>query len=110
MIQLDGTDNKSRLGANALLGVSLAYAHAMAAQHKQPLWAWLGDGQSLELPVPMMNIINGGAHADNSVDIQEFMILPVGVRQFFRGTALRYRSVPCFESVLCKTWLVDSCG
>jgi len=82
LIQLDGTDNKSRLGANALLGVSLANAHAMAAHHHQPLWSWLSSGSATELPVPMMNIVNGGAHADNSVDIQEFMILPVGVSTF----------------------------
>ncbi len=82
LIQLDGTDNKSRLGANALLGVSLANAHAMANHHKQPLWSWLSSGAATELPVPMMNIVNGGAHADNSVDIQEFMILPVGVGTF----------------------------
>ena len=82
LIQLDGTDNKSRLGANALLGVSLANAHAMARHHEQPLWAWLSSGAATELPVPMMNIVNGGAHADNSVDVQEFMILPVGVSTF----------------------------
>jgi len=82
LIQLDGTENKSRLGANALLGVSLANAHAMADHHKQPLWSWLSSGAATELPVPMMNIVNGGAHADNSVDIQEFMILPVGVSTF----------------------------
>ena len=82
LIQLDGTENKSRLGANALLGVSLANAHAMAAHNGQPLWAWLSSGAATELPVPMMNIVNGGAHADNSVDIQEFMILPVGVSTF----------------------------
>jgi len=82
LIQLDGTPNKSRLGANALLGVSLANAHAMANHHKQPLWSWLSNGEATDLPVPMMNIINGGAHADNSVDIQEFMILPVGLSSF----------------------------
>jgi enolase len=82
LIKLDGTDNKSRLGANALLGVSLANAYAMANHHAQPLWAWLSDGAATELPVPMMNILNGGAHADNSVDIQEFMILPVGMSTF----------------------------
>ena len=82
LIQLDGTDNKSRLGANALLGVSLANAHAMADHNDQPLWSWLSSGEAVEIPVPMMNIINGGEHADNSVDIQEFMILPVGVPTF----------------------------
>jgi len=79
LIELDGTQNKARLGANAILGVSLAAAHAMAAQEGRPLWARLAQSENLQLPVPMMNIINGGAHADNSVDMQEFMILPWGL-------------------------------
>ncbi len=78
MLELDGTDNKSRLGANALLAVSMAAAHALAADREQPLFEALGGGEANLLPVPMMNIVNGGAHADNSVDMQEFMILPVG--------------------------------
>ncbi|HEY5776305.1 MAG TPA: phosphopyruvate hydratase [Xanthomonadales bacterium] len=82
LIDLDGTHNKSELGANALLGVSLANAHAMANHHRLPLWSWLSGGEATELPVPMMNIINGGAHADNNVDVQEFMILPVGLSSF----------------------------
>ena len=82
LIDLDGTPNKGRLGANALLGVSLAAARAAAAEAKRPLWRHLGKGEALTLPVPMMNIVNGGAHADNSVDMQEFMILPVGVPDF----------------------------
>ncbi len=82
LIDLDGTEHKSRLGANALLGVSLAHAQAMANHHKLPLWSWLSAGKAVELPVPMMNIINGGAHADNNVDVQEFMILPVGFNSF----------------------------
>lgn len=82
MIELDGTENKSRLGANALLAVSLASAHAAAISAKQPLYQHLGGADATLLPVPMMNIINGGAHADNSVDMQEFMILPVGVESF----------------------------
>ena len=77
MLELDGTDNKSKLGANAILAVSLAAAHAAAQEQELPLYQYLGDG-NYRLPVPMMNIINGGAHADNSVDLQEFMILPVG--------------------------------
>jgi enolase len=88
MIELDGTDNKGRLGANAILGVSLATAHAAAKEVGQPLYAYLNRGGELLLPVPMMNIINGGAHADNSVDLQEFMILPVGAPTF--REALRY--------------------
>jgi enolase len=88
MIDLDGTDNKSRLGANALLAVSLANAQAAALAAGQPLFRYLGGDDANLLPVPMMNIINGGAHADNSVDMQEFMILPVGAPSF--SEALRY--------------------
>ncbi len=86
MISLDGSAGKSRLGANAILAVSLAAAHATAAGRGQPLFRTLGPGKTM--PVPMMNIINGGAHADNSVDIQEFMVLPVGAPSF--REALRY--------------------
>ena len=82
LIKLDGTENKSRLGANAILAVSLATAHAAAAENDQPLFRHLGGLQADTLPVPMMNVINGGAHADNNVDIQEFMILPVGASSF----------------------------
>ena len=82
LVDLDGTENKGRLGANALLGVSLANAHALAASKKQPLWQHLANGSDVTLPVPMMNIINGGAHADNNVDFQEFMVLPVGFDTF----------------------------
>lgn len=78
MLDLDGTDNKSKLGANAILAVSMATAHAAAADQGVPLYAYLGGDGPFQMPVPMMNIINGGAHADNSVDMQEFMILPVG--------------------------------
>ncbi len=78
MIELDGTDNKGRLGANALLAVSLANAHAVASEQGVGLYQSLGNRDDYQMPVPMMNIINGGAHADNSVDLQEFMILPVG--------------------------------
>ncbi|OZB80460.1 MAG: phosphopyruvate hydratase, partial [Halothiobacillus sp. 13-55-253] len=88
MIKLDGTENKSRLGANALLAVSLAAAHAGAAAARKPLFEYLGKGKGVTLPVPMMNIINGGAHADNSVDMQEFMIIPAGAPSF--SEALRY--------------------
>jgi enolase len=82
LINLDGTDNKGRLGANALLGVSMANAHAVAASKKMPLWKHLAGNRAAVLPVPMMNIINGGAHADNNVDLQEFMVLPVGFGTF----------------------------
>ena len=87
MIELDGTDTKERLGANAILAVSLANAHAAALENKQPLYVNLGEDE-YTMPVPMMNIINGGEHADNSVDLQEFMILPVGAPSF--KEALRY--------------------
>ncbi|MGH2842149.1 MAG: phosphopyruvate hydratase, partial [Solirubrobacteraceae bacterium] len=85
LISLDGTPNKSRLGANAILGVSLAAAHAAAAQARQPLWRHLGGEAAHVLPVPMMNVLNGGAHADNKVDFQEFMIVPCGARSFGEG-------------------------
>jgi enolase len=82
MIELDGTPTKARLGANAILAVSLALAKAAAASAGQPLYRHLGAGREPRLPLPMMNIINGGAHADNNVDMQEFMILPVGAARF----------------------------
>ena len=77
MIELDGTENKSRLGANAILGVSMAVAHAAAAESGLPLYRYIGGTQARTLPTPMMNIVNGGEHADNPIDIQEFMIMPV---------------------------------
>jgi enolase len=82
LIELDGTPNKSRLGANAILGVSLAAAHAQASEQKLSLWRYLGGDSARVLPVPMMNVLNGGAHADNKVDFQEFMIVPVGAASF----------------------------
>src|SRR6201747_2276476 len=82
MIDLDGTPNKSRLGANAILGVSLACAKAAAESFDMPLYRYVGGTSARTLPVPMMNIINGGMHADNPIDFQEFMILPVGAETF----------------------------
>jgi enolase len=82
LITLDGTANKSRLGANAVLAVSLAAAHAAAAEERLPLWRYLGGQTAHVLPVPMMNVLNGGVHADNLIDFQEFMIVPVGARTF----------------------------
>ena len=82
LIELDGTPNKSRLGANAILGVSLAAAHAQAAEEGLPLWRYLGGEAARVLPVPMMTVLNGGAHADNSVDFQEFMVVPCGAESF----------------------------
>ena len=82
MIDLDATETKSRLGANAILGVSLAAAHAAAAVERQPLFRWIGGESASLLPAPMMNVINGGAHADNNVDLQEFMLFPLGAPSF----------------------------
>jgi len=88
LIELDGTDTKSRFGANAILGVSLAAAHAAAAVAKQPLYRFIGGDDATLLPSPMMNVLNGGAHADNSVDVQEFMLYPLGAPSF--SEALRW--------------------
>jgi enolase len=85
MIELDGTPNKGRLGANAILGVSLAAAKAAAAEAGLPLWRYLGGDAARVLPVPMMNVLNGGAHADNKVDFQEFMVVPSGAASFSEG-------------------------
>jgi enolase len=88
LLELDGTDNKANLGANALLGVSLAVAHAAADEVALPLYRYVGGPNAHVLPVPMLNVLNGGAHADNNVDLQEFMLLPVGAASF--GEALRW--------------------
>src|SRR5271154_3933664 len=88
LIGLDGTPNKSRLGANAILGVSLAAAQAQAAEEGLPLWRYLGGAQARVLPVPMMNVLNGGAHADNKVDFQEFMVVPCGAPTFAEALRL----------------------
>ena len=88
MLELDGTENKSTLGANSILAVSMATAHAAAADESLPLYRYLGGDGPFDMPVPMMNIINGGAHADNSIDMQEFMILPVGAASL--AEAVRY--------------------
>ena len=104
LIDLDGTDNKGRLGANALLGVSLAAAHAVAASRRQPLWRYLrelsGASGPVQLPLPMMNIINGGAHADNNVDLQEFMVLPVGFDSFSESLRAGTEIFHALKSVL----------
>jgi enolase len=88
MIELDGTENKARLGANAILGVSLAVAKAAAISAGQPLYRYLGGVQARVLPTPMMNIINGGAHADNPIDMQEFMIMPIGAASMADGVRM----------------------
>ncbi|KAF1714418.1 phosphopyruvate hydratase [Pseudoxanthomonas yeongjuensis] len=100
LIDIDGTENKGRLGANALLGVSLANAHALAASKKMPLWQHLANGNDVVLPVPMMNIINGGAHADNNVDLQEFMVLPVGFDSFAESLRAGAEIFHALKSVL----------
>ena len=82
LIDLDGTPTKSRLGANAILGCSLATARAAAAAARQPLYRWLGGDTARTLPVPLMNVINGGAHAQNRLDLQEFMVVPAGAESF----------------------------
>ncbi len=92
LCDLDGTPNKSRLGANAILGVSLAVARAAAAEASEPLYLFLGGSDATTLPVPMMNVLNGGAHADNKVDFQEFMIVPAGARASRRRCAWGPRS------------------
>jgi enolase len=100
LIDLDGTPNKGRLGANALLGVSMAAAHAVAASRHEPLWKYLSHGTPGALPVPMMNIINGGAHADNNVDVQEFMVLPVGLPSFSEALRAGTEIFHALKSVL----------
>jgi enolase len=110
LIELDGTPNKGRLGANALLGVSMAAAHAMAAHEGRPLWARLATGADLTLPVPMMNIINGGAHADNSVDMQEFMVLPVGFDGFSEALRCGAEIFHALKSVLRSRGLNTAVG
>ncbi|MBI3784606.1 MAG: phosphopyruvate hydratase [Deltaproteobacteria bacterium] len=100
ILDLDGTPNKRRLGANAMLGVSLAVAKAAAAAAKQPLFRYLGGSKATTLPVPMMNILNGGVHADNSVDVQEFMIMPVGARTFAEGLRMGVEVFHTLKGVL----------
>ena len=110
MIDLDGTENKSKLGANAILGVSLAVAHAAANELDLPLYKYLGGFNAKELPVPMMNIINGGSHADNSVDIQEFMILPVSASNFKEAIRMGAEVFHALKSVLHEKGHVTAVG
>jgi enolase len=102
MIDLDGTDNKAKLGANAILGVSLAIAKAAAEESTQPLYRYLGGPNAHVLPVPMMNILNGGSHADNSIDFQEFMIMPVGAETFSEGLRMGVEIFHTLKKVLQK--------
>ncbi len=110
LIDLDGTENKGRLGANALLGVSLANAHAVAASKGEPLWKHLAGDRKAVLPVPMMNIINGGAHADNNVDLQEFMVLPVGFDAFSEALRAGAEIFHALKSVLKSRGLSTAVG
>ncbi len=102
MMELDGTENKGKLGANAILGVSLAVAKAAAATLKQPLYRYVGGVNAHVMPVPMMNILNGGSHADNSIDFQEFMIIPVGADQFSEALRMGVEVFHHLKSVLKK--------
>ena len=100
LISLDGTPNKSRLGANAVLAVSLAAAHAAAAEERLPLWRYLGGESAHVLPVPMLNVLNGGMHADNRVDFQEFMIVPGGAASFSEGLRMAVEVAGSLKSTL----------
>ncbi|MCU0329730.1 MAG: phosphopyruvate hydratase [Candidatus Kapabacteria bacterium] len=110
LVELDGTHNKARLGANAILGVSMAVAKAAAEYHGLPLFRYLGGSQANLLPTPMMNILNGGRHADNNVDIQEFMILPVGADSFADGLRIGTEVYHCLKSVLSAQGLSTAIG
>jgi enolase len=110
MIALDGTPNKGRLGANAILGVSLATAKAAAAEAGLPLWRYLGGEAARVLPVPMMNVLNGGAHADNKVDFQEFMIVPVGVASFGEGLRVGAETFHALKRTLHDAGLATAVG
>ena len=114
MCELDGTENKSRLGANAILGVSLAVAKAAADEVGQPLYRYIGGANAKELPLPMMNILNGGSHADNNVDIQEFMIMPAGAKSFAEALRMGAEIFHSLKAVLqarnCNTAVGDEGG
>lgn len=110
MIKKDGTENKSRLGANAILGVSLAVARAAAAYQSLPLYRYLGAYHANRLPVPMANILNGGAHADNSVDFQEFMIMPVGATSFSEGLQMIVEVFHTLKGILSKKGMSSNVG
>ena len=110
MIDLDGTPNKSKLGANAILGVSLAVAHAAAQSAELPLYRYLGGPNAHTLPVPMMNIVNGGAHADSDVDVQEFMIAPIGAPTFAEALESGVSVYHALKSVLKKKGLSTGLG
>jgi enolase len=110
LVALDGTDTKARLGANALLGVSLAAAHAAARAAGLPLYRWLGGDEARLLPAPMMNVLNGGAHADNSVDLQEFMLYPLGLPSFSEALRCGSEIFHCLRGVLHEKGLSTAVG
>jgi enolase len=110
MIDLDGTENKSKLGANAILGVSMAVCHASANELNVPLYRYIGGCNAKELPVPMMNIMNGGAHADNNLDIQEFMIMPAGVNNFALALRAGAEIFQTLKTILKKKGLNTAVG
>ena len=110
LIDLDGTENKSRLGANAMLAVSMAVAKAAAEEAGLPLYRYFGGSAIMQLPVPMMNIINGGAHADNNLNIQEFMIIPVGARTFSDAVRCGAEIFHTLKKILQEKGLTTSVG
>ncbi len=114
LVEMDGSKNKSKLGANAILGVSLAVARAAANELELPLFQYIGGTNAKELPVPMMNVLNGGAHADNNVDIQEFMVVPVGARSFSQalrmGTEIFHHLKAVLKKMNCSTAVGDEGG
>jgi enolase len=110
LIELDGTPNKGRLGANAILGVSLATAHAAATEEGQPLFRYLGGKSARTLPVPMMNVINGGVHAANSIDLQEFMVVPAGAKSFAEALQIGAETYHALKNVLKKQGLATAVG
>jgi enolase len=110
LIELDGTPNKGRLGANAILGVSLAVAKAAAADVRVPLYRWLGGSEARTLPVPMMNVVNGGAHAQNSLDLQEFMVVPAGAGTFSEAVQIGAEVFQALKALLHERGLATAVG
>src|SRR3989338_11547097 len=110
LVETDGTDNKEKLGANAILGVSLACAKAAANYYGQPLYRYIGGMRAFRMPVPMMNVINGGAHADNPLDIQEFMIVPHGADSFSEALRMGAEIFHTLKSILKKSNMITAGG
>jgi enolase len=110
LISLDGTENKSRLGANAILGVSLAVARAASSARNLPLYKSIGSADAVTLPVPMMNVLNGGVHADNNIDLQEFMIMPIGASRFSEGLQWGVETYHTLKSLLRAKGLSTAVG